>query len=36
MIPLGSRPFVEAALCAALECQPGDLLAYETDPDDLP
>ena len=32
----GVRFSTLAALCAALECQPGDLLAYETDPDDLP
>ena len=24
-----------AAICAALDCQPGDLLAYEYDEDDL-
>lgn len=31
----GVRFSTLAKLCAALECQPGDLLAYEPDPDDL-
>jgi putative transcriptional regulator len=31
----GVRFSTLAKLCAALECQPGDLLAYEYDPDDL-
>jgi putative transcriptional regulator len=31
----GVRFSTLAKLCAALECQPGDLLAYEPGPDDL-
>jgi putative transcriptional regulator len=31
----GVRFSTLAALCAALQCQPGDLLAYESDPGDL-
>ncbi|HYK02580.1 MAG TPA: helix-turn-helix transcriptional regulator [Thermoanaerobaculia bacterium] len=31
----GVRFSTLARLCAALECQPGELLAYEPDPDDL-
>ena len=31
----GVRFSTLAKLCAALDCQPGDLLAYEPDPDDL-
>ena len=31
----GVRFSTLARLCAALECQPGDLLAYESGPDDL-
>jgi putative transcriptional regulator len=31
----GVRFSTLARLCAALNCQPGDLLAYEPDPDDL-
>jgi putative transcriptional regulator len=31
----GVRFSTLAKLCAALECQPGDLLAYDPDPDDL-
>lgn len=31
----GVRFSTLAKLCAALECQPGDLLAYHFDPDDL-
>jgi putative transcriptional regulator len=31
----GVRFSTLAALCAVLECQPGDLLAYEPDPADL-
>ncbi len=30
----GVRFSTLARLCAALECQPGDLLAYRPDPDD--
>jgi putative transcriptional regulator len=31
----GVRFSTLAKLCAALDCQPGDLLAYDPDPDDL-
>ncbi len=31
----GVRFSTLAKLCAALECQPGDLLVYESDPGDL-
>lgn len=31
----GVRFSTLAKLCAALDCQPGDLLAYEHDPEDL-
>jgi putative transcriptional regulator len=31
----GVRFSTLAKLCAALDCQPGDLLAYDTDPADL-
>jgi len=31
----GVRFSTLARLCAALDCQPGDLLAYEHDPNDL-
>jgi putative transcriptional regulator len=31
----GVRFSTLARLCAALDCQPGELLAYEPDPDDL-
>ena len=31
----GVRFSTLAKLCAALQCQPGDLLAYDPDPDDL-
>ena len=31
----GVRFSTLAKLCAALKCQPGDLLAYRYDPDDL-
>jgi putative transcriptional regulator len=31
----GVRFSTLAKLCAALECQPGDLLVYHPDPDDL-
>jgi putative transcriptional regulator len=31
----GVRFSTLAKLCAALDCQPGDLLAYDFDPDDL-
>lgn len=31
----GVRFSTLARLCAALKCQPGDLLAYEPDPNDL-
>lgn len=31
----GVRFSTLARLCAALNCQPGELLAYEPDPDDL-
>ena len=31
----GVRFSTLAKLCAALKCQPGDLLAYRHDPDDL-
>jgi putative transcriptional regulator len=31
----GVRFSTLAKLCAALDCQPGDLLAYEPDPNDL-
>ena len=31
----GVRFSTLAKLCAALECQPGDLLEYRADPDDL-
>lgn len=31
----GVRFSTLAKLCAALDCQPADLLAYEHDPDDL-
>ena len=31
----GVRFSTLSRLCAALDCQPGDLLAYDYDPDDL-